>query len=157
MDNLGLSLQLLDEASLASLSASEFPILGTWFILTSSKWEINWLVSFRYLFILSSFTSYLLVMCPTTNFESIFSFRFLAHRALATLRLVRIASYSASLIVARNWSLTLYLRTYSPGEMATTPTLPTPATDDPSMYIIQYFASGSGFVMVNSVTKSANT
>ena len=92
----------LVDTSLATSSAAELSSLRFWSNLMSSNSSMSWIISWRYFFILSSFTSYSLVICLTINLESVLNLKFLIPRTLAFLRLARTVLHSASLFVARN-------------------------------------------------------
>lgn len=127
--------------------------------LTYSNSLIIWFVNFRYLCILLSFTLYSPLICPITNFESLFKSTFPAPRDLATLSPVNSSSYSDLLLVAGNWSYTLYFRVSPSGKVLMTLTSPIFFTDDPSVLIHSVDASCifSPFGKVYLAIKSANT
>ena len=104
-----LSLPSSNDASFEISSASTFWFLGTCTNSTSSNSHVRCLVSLRYFYILSSFTSYSPLICSTTNFESPWINRFFTLSAFLSLNPVNIPSYSASLLVARNLSRNSYL------------------------------------------------
>ena len=93
----------VDKAICATSSASEFFSRSTWMNLTSSKWLAIWMASLWYFYIHSSFASYSWFTYPTINLKSLFITKFLAPKALASLKLVSIASY-----VICCWELKLY-------------------------------------------------
>ena len=98
-----------------------------------NDWPSRWLVFGTSA---SSFASHLWFNCPTISLESLFITRFFTPRALASLKLGSIASYSALLFVARNWSCTPYLRTFLSEAIMMTPMPPNSLMDDPSEWIV---------------------
>lgn len=141
-------------------SSDDAWLRGTCMKLTCSNSPIIWFVNFRYNFILLSFASYSLLICPITSFELFFKSTFLVPKDLAALSSVSIASYSTSLLMAGNWSYTPYFRMSPFREVMTIPTPPFFCTDNPSVWTvhnvdISYIFSSSN--RVNSAIKSTNT
>ena len=113
-----------DDACLATSSASEFWLQGTCLKPTWLNSWTNWFVNLRYFCILFSFSLYSPFICPITSLESLLRSRFLAPKALLILSPVSMTLYSASLLVARNWSRTPYLKVSPLGVLMITPTPP---------------------------------
>ena len=111
-----------DNACLAISSASEFWFLGIYVNSTRSNSWAKCSDSLSYFCILSSFTLHSPFIFPITNLELLWRSRFLAPNAFPTLSPVSMASYSASLLVAGNWSCIPYLSTFPSGVMKMTPT-----------------------------------
>ena len=88
-----------DEAIQATSSTSEFSSFGTWMNLISSKWPVIWMANLWYFCICSFFASYSWFTFPTMSLELLLITKLLTPRALASLKLVSIASYSALLFV----------------------------------------------------------
>src|SRR4051812_41755767 len=94
--------------------------------------------STRYCFIISSFTSYSRVDCPTTNWESDRMQSFLAPAALAKSIPAHTASYSATLLVTLNPNLRACLVISHSGDLRTTPAPPPTSLDAPSTLTSQH-------------------
>ena len=125
---------------------------------TLSNSCVKCFVSLRYFCILSSFDSYSSFICPITSLESLWRSRFLASRAFPTLSPVNIPSYSASLLVAGNFSWTSYLSICLSRVMMTTHTPPFFWAVEPSVCIVHRSVSSgrlSSSGRVNSAMKSA--
>ena len=86
-----------------------FWLLGIYTNSTLSNSWVRCFVNLRYFCILSSFTSYSSFIYTITSLESLWRSRFLALSAFSTLSPISIPQYSASLLVAKNFSWTLYL------------------------------------------------
>ena len=121
-----------NDAYFAISAAPIFWILGTCINFTRSNSWARCLVSLRYFCILSSFASYSSFICPTTSLESLRRSKFLAPNAFPTFSPVNIVSYSASLLVAENWSWTPYLSVSPFRVTIITPTMLPFRADDPS-------------------------
>ena len=146
-----------NDANFETSSATIFWLLGTCTNSTLSNFWVKYFVSLRYFYILSSFTLYSPLICSITNFESFWTNRFLAPSAFSSLSLVNIPSYSASLLVAGNFSWTSYLSTSPSGVVMTTPTLLLFCVDEPSVCIVHHSTSSvrlSSSEKVNSMMKS---
>ena len=85
-----------------------FWLLGIYTNSTLSNSWVRCFVNLRYFCILSSFTSYSSFIYTITSLESLWRSRFLALSAFSTLSPISIPPYSASLLVAKNFSWTLY-------------------------------------------------
>ena len=108
-----------DNAILATSSTTIFWVLGIYTNSTLSNPWVRWFVNLRFFCILSSFASYSPLICPITSFELFWTNRFWAPSTFPSLSSISIPSYSASLLVAKNFSWTLYLST-SPSRVAMT-------------------------------------
>ena len=93
-----------NDASFVISSAIMFWLLGIYTNYTLSNSCVKCFVSLSYLCILSFFASYSSFICPITSLESLWRSKFLAPSAFPTLNPVNILSYSASLLVAGNFS-----------------------------------------------------
>ena len=145
-----------DETIRATSFAFVFSSLGTWRNLISSKWLAIWIANLWYFYICSSFASYSWFTCLTKSLELLLTTMLLTPKALASLKLVSIVSYSTSLFVAGNWSYTPYLRTSLSGDIMTTPTPLNSLMDNPLAWTVQN-CIWSSLKKVNSAIKSANT
>ena len=83
----------------------------------------------------------------------------LAATTLASFKLVRRASYSASLFIAKNCSLTAYFTIPFSGDMRTTPAPLAFLVEDPSVWIVYVFLGEFSltYAWVNSAMKSVRT
>ena len=109
------SISTPDDANLARRSTASFSSLGIWSNSTFLNYVSRFLTTVKYFFILSSLASYSPLTCPTINWESLLTVRFLIPILLDNFSPARRASYSASLLVARKRSWSAYSNCLSQG------------------------------------------
>ncbi|PON45875.1 hypothetical protein PanWU01x14_255470 [Parasponia andersonii] len=124
------------DAFLASVSALWFSSLGICSILKLAKRALAPITLEKYLCSLGSFTSKSPLTWPAINCESVFTAIFSTPKCNASSRPCNNASYSASLLVAWNLSLSAFSTLRPVGVCNTIPTPDPEAFVDPSVWSV---------------------